>query len=1598
MNKHYSAGRLSLLGLIFLLLMVFSANLSFAQTGYSGPQGGSWNDPANWSNGLPAPGNDATIGGGASVNIDADELINYNVSSFGQITISATVTVDGNLQTFFSSTTITSAGSLIVNGTHDNRGTLNIDGAMTVSAGGNYLSDGSGNINLAANANLTNNGNFANQATMNIDGTFENTGFAAINGLMNINSGGLLKVSAGSVNTAFGSNQEVKAGGLLQVSGGAYNNEGTTTNNGIIENFATITSIANAILRNNNSYINRTGSQLTNAKEFINTGTFTNESGATVNNNFNYLSSGNTDNFGIWNNNGNINNQAGGTFTNRSGSTLKNDLGSTIANANIFINDGTLESEGSISNTGDFTNNGTIGTTVNGFIDNFNMFVNTSLIENMASINNKVNAMFLNTGTISNDSGGAVFNDGDFNNQMAGMLTNNFEFTNNNQLSNSGMITNGVRIFNNGTITNNGDLSNIGDLNNNAAGIIDNNNVLDNNGGGILTNDGTINNNSTLINNDCSIIINNNNFNNLGTFSNVGIIWQFGTYSGTPFEGTGIELNTTSSNLVCQDINALIGLDGEAVIFGSSVAADFLKTCEDLNLQVNGVDSIIYDCSNVGPNTVEFRLEDRLGNFITCTSTVTVVENTPPVFTNCPANFTVETDGGNTAVVNWTEPTVSDNNGPATFTSTSSPGDVFELGQTTVTYTSSADCNGNVGSCAFNVDVVLPPPPPPSASCGSRVTEGLVALYDFREGSGNIVEDVSGVGQPLNLTIQDPNNVAWLPDCGLDIEHATIIKSAGPATKIINAVKASNEITLEAWVTPDNLTQNGPARIMTLSKDTGNRNTTLGQADSRYIARFRTTSTNNNGMPNINTGNGSVKTELQHVVYTRSSDNTERLYVDGELLKTKTRGGNTSNWDNSYKFALANEFTNNRVWKGEIYLAAVYSKALSETEVQTNFAQGECCSDELSTNVWLEAECAEVGSNWQILYDQNASEGFFATITPGLNSTSTPPSSPDDYVRFNFEVSEAGDYKVFGRVVAPSGSDNSFWVRANGGTWVKWNGIQGSSSFVWDQVHDNNNSNTPVTFALNQGANTVDFAYREDGTKLDKVFVTLTGDTPTGEGEAASNCVTDVYAEAECAEVGSNFNLYEDPDASNGQYMKIAYGNNSYNSAPTGAANRIRFTIEVTAGGNYKIFGRVRANNGGNDSFWVRANNGSWVKWNGIEKSNNFIWDQVHNFDNNSTPVTFALEAGTNTVDFAYREDGTRLDKIFVTLSGDTPTGEGEPATNCDEVVPCNDEVLFIVGSTNLNHSDAAIKARLEGMGMTVEVVDDNQSETSDADGKGLIVISSTTFSGAVGTKYTDLAIPVVTWESWLYDDLKMTGPTAHTDYGEFNSTSIIVFEDSSHPLAAGLNGSKEVTEQNINARWGKPANSAIKVGRINVDASKFMLFGYETGTQMVGMTAPARRVGFFANNNSAEIFTNNGWALFEASIYWAKGCAGSGAGLVRSESEETVEADRAETVEEEEETGLQLNNGVELGAFKMYPNPATTLVTLDLEAYVGQSVNITVFDQLSRSIYQNNNVNWSEGQLEINTSQWESGIYLVRIDVNGEQSEPRKLVIIDRN
>ena len=220
-----------------------------------------------------------------------------------------------------------------------------------------------------------------------------------------------------------------------------------------------------------------------------------------------------------------------------------------------------------------------------------------------------------------------------------------------------------------------------------------------------------------------------------------------------------------------------------------------------------------------------------------------------------------------------------------------------------------------------------------------RTIRGLQALYDFSSPSGSLVRDRSGLDPAIDLKLRDPGKVERSKG-SLQIRKPTILESTQPASRLIEAVRRSGEITVEAWLKPADTRQKGPARIISLSRNSTNRNITLGQEGDHFDLRFRTTRTSSNGLPSLATGQRTLTPGLTHFVYTRDQSGRSRIFLNGQMTIEKTMPGRPSNWDSGYHLLLGDEASGGRPWLGSYHLLAVYSRDLSPTEVVAHFKAG----------------------------------------------------------------------------------------------------------------------------------------------------------------------------------------------------------------------------------------------------------------------------------------------------------------------------------------------------------------------------------------------------------------------------------------------------------------------------------------------------------------------------------------------------------------------------------------------------------------------------------------------------------------------------------
>ncbi len=228
------------------------------------------------------------------------------------------------------------------------------------------------------------------------------------------------------------------------------------------------------------------------------------------------------------------------------------------------------------------------------------------------------------------------------------------------------------------------------------------------------------------------------------------------------------------------------------------------------------------------------------------------------------------------------------------------------------------------------------------ASSGGRHEANVIALYEFKTGAGTTAFDTSGVEPSLNLTLS--GTYEWVGGWGLNFTSGKAQGSTAASTKLHDLIRSTGEYSIEAWVAPGNVVQDGPARIVSYSGGVDRRNFLLGQTQYNYDALNRSTTTDSAGEPRLSTADADedLQATLQHVVVTFDPANGRRIYVNGQFTDDvdSVSGGALTDWDDTFAFALASEVDNSNRFAGVIRLVAIHNRALTPQQIQENYDVG----------------------------------------------------------------------------------------------------------------------------------------------------------------------------------------------------------------------------------------------------------------------------------------------------------------------------------------------------------------------------------------------------------------------------------------------------------------------------------------------------------------------------------------------------------------------------------------------------------------------------------------------------------------------------------
>lgn len=230
-----------------------------------------------------------------------------------------------------------------------------------------------------------------------------------------------------------------------------------------------------------------------------------------------------------------------------------------------------------------------------------------------------------------------------------------------------------------------------------------------------------------------------------------------------------------------------------------------------------------------------------------------------------------------------------------------------------------------------------PDAPPDTMAMRTRV--GLVGLWEFNDADGTTIADTSDATPKVPLVVTR-GTVAFANGTMTPVGISVIASAARPHLNV--DAQTSGAVTLEAWVSPVSGQQGqsgAPAVVAGLDGNLTPRNISLLQVDKRWVGRVRTTPDLTGG-PDLPSTTDITAGAMVHLAVV--ADASQRiLYVNGQPDAVDAAPSPLYMWDQSYAMVLGNETpAGNRQWSGTFALVAVYARALSAYEIQTNYAAG----------------------------------------------------------------------------------------------------------------------------------------------------------------------------------------------------------------------------------------------------------------------------------------------------------------------------------------------------------------------------------------------------------------------------------------------------------------------------------------------------------------------------------------------------------------------------------------------------------------------------------------------------------------------------------
>ncbi len=283
------------------------------------------------------------------------------------------------------------------------------------------------------------------------------------------------------------------------------------------------------------------------------------------------------------------------------------------------------------------------------------------------------------------------------------------------------------------------------------------------------------------------------------------------------------------------------------------------------------------------------------------------------------------------------------------------------------------------------------------ASGGGRFDANVIARWTFKEGLGTTVVRHQWCRSGAQSDTLRRYQLGGRLGRGLRPQRWTRASLHRHQQQAVQSTDGQRLLFSRTVVVPANVTQKD-AFIASYSGGTQLRNFTVAQTTFQYQAYARSSVTDTNGAPPLQTSATAqlAQAALQHVVLTYDPTNGRRLYINGTFTGDvdSQGGGSMANWDNTFAFLLGNETTGNRPWQGTVRFAAIHDAALTLAQIQQNYAAGVGALYDLLFDVSALSGMPQSYVMFQVSQYDSYSYLFSKPIFISLNPTAMPGSIP----------------------------------------------------------------------------------------------------------------------------------------------------------------------------------------------------------------------------------------------------------------------------------------------------------------------------------------------------------------------------------------------------------------------------------------------------------------------------------------------------------------------------------------------------------------------------------------------------------------------------